>query len=193
MANDPSSSSESAAEWVPIERLRPWIDNPRVNDAAVEKVARSIKRFGFGAPIVARRADGEVIAGHTRLKASAQLGLKKVPVRYLDLDPADAHLLSLADNKLNEAATWDDERLAELVKLMDQGDLLLAGFSDREIDALVGDFPDPFSDDEDDCDGEILDEGTEKITFKVLLVQAEKARAVLIAAMAEAGIKIEIA
>ena len=70
-------------------------------------MAKSIKRFGFGAPIVARRADDEVIAGHTRLAAAVALGLTKVPVRFLDLDPADAHLLALADNKLNEHASWE--------------------------------------------------------------------------------------
>ncbi len=180
---------ESAAEWVAIEDLRPWADNPRLNEQAVEKVARSIKRFGFGAPIVARLADREVIAGHTRLKAAVQLGLKKVPVRFLDLDPADAHLLALADNKLNEQATWDDEKLAALLKSFDPEELDTAGFSDREINALVADYDDPFAD--EDADREIVDEGKEKIAFKVLLVQAQKARAVVTAALSEAGISVE--
>jgi hypothetical protein len=93
-------------------RAQPWVDNPRANDKAVAQVAKSIKRFGFGAPVLARRANGAVIAGHTRLKAAIRLGLKKVPVRYLDLDPADAHLLALADNKVGELADWDNDKLA---------------------------------------------------------------------------------
>src|SRR3954470_18937909 len=110
------NAPESAAEWVPIDRLKPWDRNPRDNDGVVARVAASIKRFGFGAPIIARRADGEVIAGHTRLKAAAQLGLSKVPVRYLDLDPVDAHLLAIADNKTSELATWNDDALVDVLR-----------------------------------------------------------------------------
>jgi len=98
MTPDPQSP-ETAAVWVPVEQLKPWAQNPRKNDAAVATVVESIRRFGFGAPLLARKADGELIAGHTRLKAALKLGLPKVPVRYLDLDPTDAHLLALADNK----------------------------------------------------------------------------------------------
>nr|MDA8217658.1 ParB N-terminal domain-containing protein [Dehalococcoidales bacterium] len=59
---DPAAP-EVAAVWIPIADLQPWDKNPRKNDAAVEKVADSIRRFGFGSPILARR-NGEVIAGH---------------------------------------------------------------------------------------------------------------------------------
>lgn len=131
--------AESAAEWVPIGALTAWAKNPRKNDHAVPRVVESIKRFGFAAPILARRADGEIIAGHTRLKAAQVLGLDKVPVRYLDLDPADAHLLALADNKLNEIADWDDAVLASLFAEMksDGLDLVTTGFDDTEIDRLL--------------------------------------------------------
>jgi hypothetical protein len=59
-------------QWVSIEKLRPWAKNPRKNNKAVLAVANSITKFGFGAPIVARK-NGEVIAGHTRLKAAIAL------------------------------------------------------------------------------------------------------------------------
>ena len=49
--------------------------------------------------------NGEIIAGHTRWKAAKELGLDRVPVRYLDLDPADAHLLAIADNRVAEEAS----------------------------------------------------------------------------------------
>src|SRR5689334_6363342 len=113
--------NEAAAEWVPVGELLPWKDNPRHNERAVAPVAASIRRFGFGAPILARRENQQVIAGHTRLLAAIQLGLERVPVRYLDLDPADAHLLALADNKTAELADWDDEVLgAVLADLAEQ-------------------------------------------------------------------------
>ncbi len=61
--------SDPAAEWVPLDKLRPWVKNPRKNDHAAREVAGSIRRFGFGAPLVARRQNLEIIAGHTRVKA----------------------------------------------------------------------------------------------------------------------------
>ena len=106
--------NEPAAEWVDINDLTPWRDNPRKNEHAVGPVAESIKRFGFASPIIARM-DGEVIAGHTRLKAAQQLGLDRVPVRYMDLDPADAKLLALTDNRVAEVAEWDDDLLSDIL------------------------------------------------------------------------------
>ena len=108
--------TESAAIWEDIDALIPWGDNPRINDHAVENVANSIKRFGFASPIVARLADKMVIAGHTRLKAARSLGLDRVPVRYLDIDPADAKMLALADNKIGEIADWDHSELDKIIE-----------------------------------------------------------------------------
>ena len=143
--------SDSAAEWVGLDALRPWADNPRDNEAAVQTVADSIKRFGFASPIIARREDGEVIAGHTRLKAARRLGLDRVPVRYMDLDPTDARLLALADNKLGELADWSDG-LADVLRILEEdgADLDGLGFSDEEMAELLG--PDPIEPDgtEDD-------------------------------------------
>ena len=136
----PAQTPEIAAEWVPRAALRPWVDNPRKNDPAVARVAESIKRFGFAAPIVARRADGQIIAGHTRFKAAEQLGLEKVPVRFMDLDPADAKLLALADNRLGEFAEWDDARLLEILGDLRQQNAdaaMVAGWSDVDIDAML--------------------------------------------------------
>ena len=56
-------------EWVPLTRLFCNPSNPRINDAAVEPVAASIRRFGWRQPVVARRS-GEVIAGNTRMIAA---------------------------------------------------------------------------------------------------------------------------
>ncbi len=146
------AAPEVAAVWVPIAELQPWDKNPRKNDGAVAKVADSIRRFGFGAPILARR-NGEVIAGHTRLKAALKLGLDRVPVRYLDLDPADARLLALADNKLAEIAEWDEALLAELLKDLDPADSAIAGFGAKEVAELLAEIAEPetFNGDLDDA------------------------------------------
>jgi hypothetical protein len=133
--------AEPGAEWVSTEALRPWANNPRKNDDAVAAVVGSIRRFGFGAPILARRANGEIIAEHTRWKAPQQLGLDRVPVRFLDLDPVDAHLLALADNRLGEEASWDDEMLSAVLADLKAHDVDLAptGFSDQELAELLAD------------------------------------------------------
>ena len=61
---------ETAAVWFPINDLKPWDQNPRFNQAAINLVAESISNFGFTSPIVARKADNTIIAGHTRWEAA---------------------------------------------------------------------------------------------------------------------------
>jgi site-specific DNA-methyltransferase (adenine-specific) len=139
------AASPPAAEYVTVASLRPWVKNPRKNDPAVAAVADSIKRFGFGSPIIARRENGEIIAGHTRLKAAIKLGLAEVPVRYLDLSEAEAHALALADNKVGELAEWDDVALADVLRDLTADDVSMdgLGFTAEEIAALIGGGDDP--------------------------------------------------
>jgi site-specific DNA-methyltransferase (adenine-specific) len=139
MAEHKAMPQQVAAVWVSISELKPWKDNPRKNAHAVGKVAESIERFGFGTPIVARRADGQVIAGHTRLLAAEKLGLTEVPVRFLDLDPVDARLLAMADNKLSELAEWDEDLLGKVLAELKaaNAELSATGFAPAEIDALL--------------------------------------------------------
>jgi site-specific DNA-methyltransferase (adenine-specific) len=132
-ASDPA---EPAAEWVPRSTLKPWPKNPRHNEDAIDQVVASINRFGFGNPILARRSDNEVIAGHTRLLAAEKIGMDLVPVRFMDLDEADAHLFALADNKLAETATWDDLGVAALLAGYADTDADLAGFDAEERERL---------------------------------------------------------
>ena len=144
-----TQTAEAAAVWIPIGDLKPWDQNPRQNDHAVAGVATSIERFGFASPIIAR-LNGEVIAGHTRLKAAQSLGLDRVPVRYMDLDPADAKLLALADNKISELADWDEDALAQILQGLskDGVDIEGLGWTDEELVAYLEeatlDIPDGF-------------------------------------------------
>ena len=131
--------NEQAAIWESIDALSPWKDNPRKNNGAISHVAESIKRFGFASPIIARSADKTIIAGHTRYEAAKKLGLEKIPVRYLDLDPADSRLLALADNKIGEIAEWDEDKLEKVMQeLLDEGiSLDDIGWSDDELGKIV--------------------------------------------------------
>ena len=102
------------------EDLIPYINNPRNNDGAVDKVASSIKNFGFKVPIVVD-GDNEIIAGHTRLKAAKKLGMDKVPCIVADdLNDGQIKAFRLADNKVSEFADWDMEMLEkELLDIKD--------------------------------------------------------------------------
>lgn len=103
-----------------IDELNRYENNPRINDIAVEKVANSIKEFGFKVPIVIDK-DYTIIAGDTRYKASKQLGLKKVPCIIADdLSKEQVTAYRLADNKVGEIAEWDLSGLEEeLLKIQE--------------------------------------------------------------------------
>lgn len=109
-------ATDAAATWEDIDSVFPWERNPRNNEEAVDEVAQSIQRFGFGAPLVVRLATRTIIAGHTRYKAAKKLGHTRVPVRFLDLSEQEAEALALADNKLGELADWDEGMLHGLLK-----------------------------------------------------------------------------
>lgn len=129
---------EQAAEWVNPHDLVPWEGNPRKNDGEpVERVQASIQRFGFGAPIVARRANSEIIAGHTRVRAAIALGMDRVPVRFLDISEHDAHVLALADNRFTELTEWDDAALLEALGDVGLADSAFAGWTGKDLEKLA--------------------------------------------------------
>ncbi len=117
-----------------INELKPYENNPRKNDEAVQYVANSIKEFGFKVPIVIDK-DYVIVAGHTRYKASKQLGLEKVPCIIADdLTDEQIKAFRLADNKTGEFAEWDIDLLdGELDNILsiDMNDF---GFMDIEKD-----------------------------------------------------------
>jgi DNA modification methylase len=132
-----------AVLW-PLEKLVPYANNPRTHsDAQIAQIAESIEEFGFTNPILVDTQAG-ILAGHGRLRAAQKLGLAKVPVLVLDhLTEIRKRAYLLADNRLAENAGWDEELLAaelETLKL-EEYDLALTGFSERELDELLGATP----------------------------------------------------
>ena len=102
-----------------INELVPYKNNPRYNDDAVEYVKNSIKEFGFKVPIVIDK-NNEIIAGHTRYKASIELGLNEVPCIVADdLNEEQIKAFRLVDNKVSEKASWNFELLDEELKNLD--------------------------------------------------------------------------
>ena len=117
-----------------VNELVPYENNPRINDGAVEYVKNSIKEFGFKVPIVIDK-DNVIVAGHTRLKASLELGLKEVPCIIADdLSEEQIKAFRLADNKVSEKSQWDFSKLNEELDSILDIDMSLFDFSNDEID-----------------------------------------------------------
>ena len=92
--------------WLELGEITPYPNNPRKNDASVDRVAASIREFGFKQPIVTDK-DKVIVAGHTRYEAAKKLGWEKVPVIIADdLTEEQAKAYRLADNKAGEASEW---------------------------------------------------------------------------------------
>lgn len=126
----------------PIAELKLDPRNPRVHTARqVRQIASSIRSFGFNVPVLVDR-NLKVIAGHGRILAAQQLGLTQVPVIRLEhLTEAQARAFMIADNRLTEIATWDDQVLAEQLKNLAAAeldfDLEVIGFDMGEIDLRI--------------------------------------------------------
>jgi ParB-like chromosome segregation protein Spo0J len=128
---------------LPLEAIRPYENNPRHNDPAVDAVAASIEQFGFRQPLVVDE-DHVIIVGHTRYKAAQKLDLATVPVHVATgLSPAQAKAYRIADNQTARLSDWDQERLvAELLELQEMDiDLDLTGFSGEELADLLRETP----------------------------------------------------
>jgi len=126
-------------QTVGIDQVIPYAKNPRKNDAAVDKVAGSLKEFGWRQPIVVD-AEMVVIAGHTRLAAARKLKLDQVPIHIAtDLTANQIKAYRIADNRVSQEAKWDDDLLAlELADLdLENYDLSKTGFNDDELAALM--------------------------------------------------------
>ena len=127
-------------ELRPLSEIKPYPNNPRITDDAVDAVAASLREFGFRQPIVVD-AEGVIICGHTRFKAAQKLGLEKVPVHVAkDLTPEQIKAYRIADNQTASLADWNYDLLPiELGELQAANyDLGLLGFDQDELAKLLG-------------------------------------------------------
>src|SRR5713226_7262683 len=141
IAGCPRSSNLLIEVW-PIDRPKDYPKNARKWSAqAVEKVAASIREYGWRQPMVVD-ANEVIIIGHLRRAGGKSLGLAEVPVHVAsDLTPSQVRGLRLMDNRSHEEAEWDLELLGPELKEL-QGldfDLSLTGFDDRELDEFLSD------------------------------------------------------
>ena len=123
-----------------INSIQPYINNPRkLKDSAIDKVAMSIKEYGFRQPIVVD-ANRIIVVGHTRYRASKKLGLKEVPITIADnLTPEQINAYRIADNRTNEEAEWDIDLLKTEMKELELADfnLDLTGFDEDQLNNFL--------------------------------------------------------
>ena len=117
--------------------LKPYENNPRMNEGGVDPVARSIEEYGFKVPIVIDR-NKVVVCGHTRLMAAEKLGLDEVPcIMADDLTDEQVKAFRIADNKVSDFSMWDNKKLLQELEDLSAEDLFtgfdLSNFSDLGI------------------------------------------------------------
>ena len=134
-------TDQFAIEWWPIDRARDYPKNGRKwTEQAVDKVASSIKEYGWRQPIVCD-ADDVIIIGHLRRAAGRKAGMTECPVHIArNLTPEQVRGLRLMDNRSHEEAEWDLKLLAmEMSELRALAvDLSLTGFDENELAKLIG-------------------------------------------------------
>ncbi|SBW30147.1 Putative uncharacterized protein, DNA methylase [Lactococcus lactis subsp. lactis] len=149
-------------EKVDIEKLVPYARNARTHSKEqVKQIQASMREFGFINPVIVDK-DYNLIAGHGRILAAKEEGIKQVPCVFVEhLTEAQKRAYILADNRLAMNAGWDDEMLAvELSDLQSEYfDLDLLGFDTEELDKLLNGNDDVQDDDFD------VDEELEKPAF----------------------------
>lgn len=138
----PSTTAALEVIYVPVTSLKPNPQNPRVHsDKQVQQIAQSIETFGFNVPILVDDRQ-RVIAGHGRLLAAQKLGSPTVPVIELShLSESQYKAFLIADNRLTENSSWDEQLLGEQLKALSEleldFDLEIIGFETAEMDVLI--------------------------------------------------------
>ena len=145
-------------QTIKLEKIKPYENNPRNNDSAVDKIVESIKEFGFQNPIILDK-NYTIIAGHTRYKAAQKLNLDEVPCIVDDtLTDEKVKAYRIADNKLAELSSWNYDSLKLELQGLNDADFNIdcLGFSDFELNNILQSFDYDRSDmdptDEDDTD-----------------------------------------
>lgn len=135
------SRTTTEMQLISTDKLVPYVNNARTHSAEqILKLRSSLREFGFVNPIIIDK-DFNVIAGHGRLMAAKEEGIKEVPCVFADfLTEAQKKAYILADNRMAMDAGWDEELLKiEMEELQNLGyDLGYTGFDEKELAELFG-------------------------------------------------------
>ena len=152
-------------QLVPIEKLVPYVNNARTHSPEqINKLRSSLREFGFINPVIIDRDYG-VIAGHGRILAAKEEGIKDIPCVFADhLTEAQKKAYIIADNRMAMDAGWDEELLrVEIEALQAEAfDLSLTGFDEKELADLFQEDSE-VEDDDFDVDGELKEPAVTKM------------------------------
>lgn len=119
-------------EQVDLSILRQHPENPRIG--RTDLIAASIRANGLYQPLVVQKCTGYVLVGNHRLKALQELGEKRAPVVYLDIDDDAARQVLLSDNRTTDLAEYDDRLLVEILCKVENPPI---GYDQNEIDLFL--------------------------------------------------------
>ena len=134
--NIPPKITPPRIQTVPIGKLKPWKGNPRTGHA-VEAIQKSIESFGYLAPIIVQKGTMRILAGHGRLEALKAGGAQEVPVVIAKVTDKEATAYTVADNALTDISDWDDKRLTEALKTLDDELSREVGIDDQKLQRLL--------------------------------------------------------
>lgn len=124
---------------IPVDQVKEHERNPRIHpESAIEKLTKSIARFGWTAPVLISK-DNILLAGHARLKAAKESGINEIPAIKLNLSGAKADAYMVADNRLHEETSWDEDKLKSIITFLHEAgaDLNATAFNTAELDAIL--------------------------------------------------------
>lgn len=151
---------EIKIQMIGLNELKPYKNNPRNNDNAVDYVAKSIEEFGFKVPIIIDK-NNVIVAGHTRYKACKKLGIDQVPCIIADdLSEEQVKAFRLADNKVSDYSIWDNVALLKELEELKEFDIF-TGFSESDL------FGEELNEKDNDFINEIIDDlGSDNLMIK---------------------------
>ncbi|MDN3191028.1 site-specific DNA-methyltransferase [Enterococcus faecalis] len=146
-------------EKMKLSELRPAEYNPRVELKSgmeeYEKLKQSILEFGFVDPPIFNKRTGNLVGGHQRVTVAKELGLfDEIEVSVVDLPLEKEKALNIALNKIS--GQWDEDKLALLLNELDENELNISGFTDKEIQEVIDQY-----DMRLDLETEAIDDGFE--------------------------------
>ena len=138
MTKNSKNNKELEIVYEPVSKLKPSNYNPRtISEKDLKALVKNMNKYGTLEILVANQRTGNIISGHQRLKAAILLGMKKLPVIWIDVSKRDEKMINLAMNKIS--GEWDAPMLKDILEEIDngEGDMDMTGFDDVEIEMLM--------------------------------------------------------
>ncbi len=152
-AAEPTLLREQKYELVRIDAVQPHFRNARQGD--VGAIVESIRANQWYGACVVQRSTGNILVHNHAWMAARECGLEEIPVIWVDCDDAEALRILLVDNRTNDLAAYDENKLAEMLQEIqaEHGALDGTGFDLEALDDLLRGLEPCASSDEAEGDG----------------------------------------